>query len=456
MTSRIRNTIVAVTLFAAQSLPALPASAQATQTVTLNPTADTYVWTGDSGAVNYGTQPNISILYGSSAARARSLLRFDLSSIPSDATVSKATLGLTLSSTSGSGTITMNVFRATQDWMEEIVTWNTQPTTNEQITSSLVNRDPGTKTWDLTTAAQNWISGAWANQGFIVIGRESGAATDAYTRLFWSREGATPPTLSITYTVPADTRAPSITNVAISNVTDTSVVITWTTDEAGTSIVDYGTSTAYGSIISDATFTTAHTVVLTGLTAETTYHFRVTSADANNNSSSSNDQAITTNKTPLPTSGRLIKTACPADAAVDHPCRAIYYHGTDGARHAFPNERIYSTWYADFSTVVTVTDAEMAALPLGANVHYRPGVRMVKFQTLPKVYAVSRGGALRWIQNEGLATALYGSDWNKKIDDLSDAFAANYAFGADIIAASDYSPSGETASTPTIDADQGR
>src|SRR5262249_22936910 len=55
--------------------------------------------------------------------------------------------------------------------------------------------------------------------------------------------------------------------------------------------------------------------------------------------------------TAAPAPGGLVKLACPAKADVNHPCRAVYFFGNDGKRHAFPNARVYATWYADFSGV---------------------------------------------------------------------------------------------------------
>lgn len=151
-------------------------------------------------------------------------------------------------------------------------------------------------------------------------------------------------------------------------------------------------------------------------------------------------------------SGRLVKAACPALASPNHPCKAVYYYGSDGKRHAFPNERVYFTWYTDFNTVDEVSDAYLATLPLGLNVTYRPGTRLVKFTTVNRVYAVSRGGILRWMTSEALANTLYGPSWNRMVDDIPDAFYTNYTFGADITSSGQYSPSGETAATYTIDA----
>lgn len=130
---------------------------------------------------------------------------------------------------------------------------------------------------------------------------------------------------------------------------------------------------------------------------------------------------------------------------------AVYYYGKDCRRHAFPNDKVYFTWYADFSNVNVVNAQTLAAMSLGSNVTYRPGVKMVKFTTVNNVYAVGHGGVLRWVKSEAVATALYGSTWNKKIDDINDAFYVNYLFGADINAAIDYNVVTEMQNALTID-----
>lgn len=109
--------------------------------------------------------------------------------------------------------------------------------------------------------------------------------------------------------------------------------------------------------------------------------------------------------------------------------KAVYYCGADGKRYVFPNDKTYYTWYANFSGVTTVSDATLASIPLGGNVTYRPGVKMVKIQSDPKVYAVDAGGTLRWVQSPDVAAALYGQDWSKLVEDVSDAFFINYKVG---------------------------
>lgn len=136
--------------------------------------------------------------------------------------------------------------------------------------------------------------------------------------------------------------------------------------------------------------------------------------------------------------GSLIKLACDSDADVEDPCHAVYYF--DGKRHAFPNEKVFLTWYDDFDDIVIVTDEYMSSITLGYNVTYHPGSRMVKFVTVNTVYGVGADGELRAIASEEVAESIWGSEWNTLIDDISDAFYGNYRFGDDIDSTSDFDP----------------
>lgn len=154
-------------------------------------------------------------------------------------------------------------------------------------------------------------------------------------------------------------------------------------------------------------------------------------------------------------SGDLIKLQCATGASVNDPCKAVYYLGADGKRYVFPNEKTYMTWYSNFSGVQTVSSTEMSSYPIGGNVTYRPGVKMIKINTDPKVYAVAANGTLRWVTTGAIAEALYGALWNKgMVEDVSDAFFVNYTVGADINAAGDFNKSTETTNAATINDDK--
>lgn len=151
--------------------------------------------------------------------------------------------------------------------------------------------------------------------------------------------------------------------------------------------------------------------------------------------------------------GALLKLSCPTSASPDDRCKAVYFYGHDGKRHAFPNSKVYFSWYADFMGVQTVNPTVLASIPLGQNVTYRPGSKMVKFTSLNKVYTVALGGTLRWVTTETLAKNFYGDGWNTQIDDVSDTFYTDYHFGSDISSPIDYSPTTELTQTPSIDDD---
>lgn len=119
---------------------------------------------------------------------------------------------------------------------------------------------------------------------------------------------------------------------------------------------------------------------------------------------------------------------------------AVYWYANNNQRYAFVTPRVFNSWFtsSDLSRVLTVSPAELSSYPLGGSVTYRPGVRMVKVQTDPKVYAVSRYGTLRWVTSESIAVQLYGSNWGRQIDDISDDQFFNYQIGEPIVRADQY------------------
>ena len=152
-----------------------------------------------------------------------------------------------------------------------------------------------------------------------------------------------------------------------------------------------------------------------------------------------------------PAFGSLMKLPCAENALSDDACKAVYYYGQDAKRHAFANSKVFFTWFQGFDSVVEVSPSVLGQIPLGKNIAYRPASRMVKFVTLDKVYVVTRGGMLRWVTSEAVATGLYGTDWNTKIDDIADTFFVNYTFGADILTAAELNLANVASEAPTID-----
>ncbi|MDO8583799.1 MAG: hypothetical protein Q7R83_01320 [bacterium] len=125
------------------------------------------------------------------------------------------------------------------------------------------------------------------------------------------------------------------------------------------------------------------------------------------------------------TSGDLIKASTPA----------VYFYAADGKRYVFPNEKTYFSWYSNFSSVKIITDGELASIMIGGNVTIRPGTKLIKITTDPKVYAVTGSypsALLHWVETEAVAIALFGANWAKMVVDVPDGFFVNYSVGSSI------------------------
>jgi plastocyanin len=144
----------------------------------------------------------------------------------------------------------------------------------------------------------------------------------------------------------------------------------------------------------------------------------------------------------------------PGDLIKSSANSSVYYYASNGKRYVFPNEKTYFTWYKDFSNVKTLSVAQLGAIGIGGNVTYKPGSRMVKVTTDPRVYVVDQGGVLRHVASEQLANTLYGLNWQDAIHDLPDAFFTNYRIGTAIQTASDFKPADVSTLTPTIAEDK--
>lgn len=117
-----------------------------------------------------------------------------------------------------------------------------------------------------------------------------------------------------------DSTAPSVSSV-VSAPSDTSVTITWTTDEASSSIIDYGLTNSYGTTTSEADTSprvTSHSVTLSSLVACTTYNYRVKSNDAASNLATGSNATFTT-------------TGCTGDAAVESENQASIANASGGS-----------------------------------------------------------------------------------------------------------------------------
>ncbi len=181
--------------------------------VALTPVADTHIdISGNTN--NFGASTSLIVKKdGGGIGNNRALLRFDLSSIPSNATITGATLKL--NATSNSAAFNINVYELTQAWDEgagnassdaaswndrlDGVTWTSSGGTfNSAIVATLNTSSTGIHSWNIASLVQAWANASKANNGLILGSPDLGNKTVVYD----SKEGGTPPVLEITYTVP--------------------------------------------------------------------------------------------------------------------------------------------------------------------------------------------------------------------------------------------------------------
>lgn len=150
---------------------------------------DTQLYAG-AATTNYGTDTE-NLISGDRQFFDiyRSLIQFDLSSIPADATCDSAELILYqhAESHSGSGSTTHSLYRLLRAWVETEATWNIYSTGNNWGTAGANNTSTdreatsigdrslagtegsGDKSWTLTAAAvQDWWDGGLTNNGMLL------------------------------------------------------------------------------------------------------------------------------------------------------------------------------------------------------------------------------------------------------------------------------------------------
>lgn len=239
-------------------------------TITLTPSKDNTLIEDPTGASSNGTGSYFFAGTTAQGVTLRSVLAFNLNSIPAGSTITAATLTLRVSMTQ-SASLPFALHRLTKDWGEGAsssiagtgadaetgdATWihtfyNSQlwttPGGDFEATPSATQNVAGafaSYTWGSTTGmvadVQQWIDTPAANFGWIVIGGESATRT---AKRFDSRENGTSanrPQLTVTYTLPAATATLSGTltlqGIALSAPAQTITFLLHPSDNSGDSV----------------------------------------------------------------------------------------------------------------------------------------------------------------------------------------------------------------------------
>lgn len=120
----------------------------------------------------------------------------------------------------------------------------------------------------------------------------------------------------------------------------------------------------------------------------------------------------------------------------------VYWYAHNGQRYAFPNFDVLQSWFPSFDEkqILKITDRQMASIALAGNMLYRPGSRLIKISSDPKIYVIGQNGLLHWIHPEAVIREIYGFNWKSKLATVKDVYFVDYSMGRDISNAADFNP----------------
>ncbi|GAB1472091.1 hypothetical protein MASR2M66_29690 [Chloroflexota bacterium] len=214
-----------------------------------------------SATTNYGTSADMGVGENNDSTNkySRSLIKFDLSSLPANATITTATLSLWTSSDLSSNDRTIQVYRLKVPFVEGQATWNRSVTgTNWQVVGAsgandressaigstlILNNEPLNTEKQIvldTAKIQEFVNGSFTNNGFILV-----ADTEVNDRFnYKTSDTATAtqrPKLVIQYTIGGSTPTPVSTFTPTVSLTPTN---TSTSSPTPTGLTNTNTPTA--------------------------------------------------------------------------------------------------------------------------------------------------------------------------------------------------------------------
>jgi hypothetical protein len=167
--------------------PCTPGSA------TVNASSDT--WNAQAAPTqNKGTDSALYVVSKSGSSNQRTLVQFaSLPSIPSNCTLSSATLQL-FAQSSGGGTV--NVSRASATWVANTVNWSNQPS---PVAGTAVGAAAGTgwRSWTVTGTVQSHYTGP--NTGFVVHDNTESSSSERLQKYSSVETGSNIPKLTVTW-----------------------------------------------------------------------------------------------------------------------------------------------------------------------------------------------------------------------------------------------------------------
>ncbi len=198
----------------ATPMPTVPPTPPLSGSVTLTSVADAVVFEGFPTA-NIGTSSDMWVGYDDSldpdGKIVRSVVKFNLSSVPAGANVQSAKLRIYYVGYWDYANVydSIRAYQATGDWSESSVNWNNKPNAGQGYGSINVasNSNWAWFELDVKDLVQNWLNGSMTNYGIVLRGQEESGSNSSW-RSFSTREGPNPPQLVVNYGAALAAQAP--------------------------------------------------------------------------------------------------------------------------------------------------------------------------------------------------------------------------------------------------------
>ncbi len=376
---------------------------------TLAPIGDTYTQQG-TPTTNYGTQTTVLVRKDAANTLTRGgYFEFDLSSLPAG-TVTSAKLQLFGSQDTGGTGVTINAFggTATAAWSETALIYNNGLAlsgvdfSGTPITSTAVSPPPSkTYEWDVTSYIASRRSGG-NNIATIGLGY---VAADTYRSTFNSKEAAAnKPQLVVVVSGGGDTTAPTPPNTLTATAASaTQINLSWTASTDNVGVTGYRVERCQGA--SCTTFAqiatpTATSYSDTGLTASTSYSYRVRATDAAGNLSSYSSTASATTQSSADTVAPTAPGSLTATATSATQINLSWTASTDNVGvTGYQVERCQGASCTTFAQIATPTATSYSDTGLTASTSYSYRVR-----------ATDAAGNLSSYSNTASATTPTGGD----------------------------------------------
>jgi len=186
---------------------------------------------------NFGGSP-LNIAIGSSGnVAARSMIKWDLLSIPPGSVILRAEMSLYARTFAPKGHMTIDAYRLLQPWIEGTLDYQDRRVDDpdsacwaesgfgipwdEGGAGGSFDRDPsilavttnagdGWYSWDITSAVQHWIDGDWANDGLILQSRNENVSNLKYFYSSEFQDESVRPELVVEYIAPDPNHPPEL------------------------------------------------------------------------------------------------------------------------------------------------------------------------------------------------------------------------------------------------------